>query len=167
MKRSWWFLLVLGLAVTSVGLMGCGGGGDDDDDPAPVAGADGEDGEDGEDGAVVTNEVEATDDNVQIAGIWKGTRHNEDGSSNFTMTLSQSGSALTGAYADGSGFEGTITGDIEGDDVDITIQINDAPAPHTTPQLWSLNGAVNASGDELSATMNEGFAVDAVEANKQ
>lgn len=166
MKRAWWFLLVVGLVCVSLGVTGCGGS-DGDDDPAPAAGADGEDGEDGEDGAVVTNTVEATDNNVQIAGTWKGTRQNDDGSSNFTMTLSQSGDALTGAYADGSGFEGTVTGSIDGDDIDLTIQINDAPAPHATPQLWSLTGAVNAAGDEMDATLDEGFAVDAVTASKQ
>jgi hypothetical protein len=163
MKRGWLFLLMLGLTVTSVGLLGCSSS-DDGDDPAP-AGQDGSDGEDGADGADGADAV--VDDNVQVGGTWKGTRSNEDGASNFTMTLSQSGDALTGGYSDGSGFEGTVTGSIEGDDLDLTILINDAPAPWDTPLVWSLNGAVNASGDDMSATLNAGSFVNAVDATKQ
>ena len=163
MKCAWSFLMILGLLCVSLVVTGCSGS-DGDDDPAPVAGADGADGADGEDGEDAV--AEATSSHADVAGTWKGTRSNEDGSSNFTMTLSQADDALTGAYADGSGFEGTVTGSIDGDDLDITIQINDAPAPHATPQLWSLNGAVNADGDVMIATLN-GVGVDDVQANKQ
>ena len=161
MKRAWWFLLVLGLVVSSVGLMGCGGG-DDDDDPAPAAA--GADGEDGEDGAVVTNEAEAVAD---MDGTWKGTRSNENGSSHITMTLVQDGDAITGSYSDSSDFDGSVSGTLEGEDLDLTITIEGAPPPHTIPEVWSINGVVNADRTEMDATLNDGGLGQIVDANKQ
>ena len=166
MRRSWWFLLVLGLVVSSVGLIGCGGG-DDDDDPAPAAaGADGEDGEDGEDGADgedATNEVAEA---AELDGTWHGTRSNENGSETFSMTLVQEGDAVTGSYSDNSDFEGSVSGSIDGNDIDLTLNITDAPAPHVVPLVWSINGVVNDERTEMDATLNTGGLGQIVEATK-
>lgn len=165
MKRSWWFLLVLGLVVSSVGLMGCGGD-DDDDDPAPAAGADGadgEDGEDGEDGDDATNEVAEA---AELDGTWNGTRANENGSASFTMTLVQEDDAVTGSYSDSSDFEGSVSGSIDGNDIDLTLNITGAPAPQVVPQVWSINGVVNDDRTEMDATLNNGGLGQIVEATR-
>lgn len=135
MKKQVWLMgLAVGLAV-SFGLCGCDSGGSDD----------------GDDGGV-TNAPPAVV-NAQVAGVWHGTRSNNNGSSACTLTLTQSGGSLGGNYTDNSLFAGPVSGSINGDDIDIVVTMSGTPVPHAEGETWTIKGAVNAAETKIVATM--------------
>ena len=181
MKSKRWarWLLVLLLAVSSAMLLSGCGGGDDDDDAAPAAGADGADGADGAAGADGADGADGTDgadgadgadgtaaaeeDNVDIAGVWNGTRSSDAGSTSLQFFFEQAANGnLTGDYHDTSGFEGTIQGEISGDDIQFHVHLT-AGAPGDT---WTFTGAANAAGTQMTGNMNVGGAVHNIQAHR-
>lgn len=133
------FLLLLVLPLIPLCLTACGGGGDDDD-PAPAPAAEEADPADGAD----AEEADAEEAAPTMTGNWIG----EFGTGvAFSMALVQTGDALTGTYATGS-FDGTITGSITGNSVEMTVVIASGPTSKYT-------GAVN----DARTSMNGNFTI--------
>lgn len=114
--------IVLGLLLASLplSLAACGGGGgDDDDEAAPAA----EEAMGEEEGAGDEEAEEADASAASMTGNWVG----EFGTGvAFSMTLTQTGDGLTGNYKTGS-FDGSVSGSVSGNDVDMTVTIPGGP----------------------------------------
>jgi hypothetical protein len=136
-KQKWMAVLVVGLAI-SVSMCGCEGDSDDDDDAPPV----------------VTNAPPVVV-NAKVAGVWHGARHNTNGSSTATLTLTQSGGSLGGNYSDNSLFAGPVSGSINGSNIDIVVTMTATPAPHPAGETWTIKGSVNDAEDQIQAVMRD------------
>lgn len=123
------FALILFLAVPAICLMGCGS--DDDDDSST---------------STTTNGAAAADSSAPtLTGSWDG----EFGTSaEFALSIVQNGDALTGGYTSSAGSPGTLTGNIDGDDVEFTTTVVDTNG-NVTAQ-W--NGSANGARDSMSGT---------------
>ena len=167
MKANQWakWLLVLLLAVASAWVLSACSG-DDDDDATPAAGAAGADGADGADGAAGAPGADgadaATPSNVDVAGVWNGTRSSDAGSTQIQFYFEQNGGVLSGEYHDTSGYAGNVAGTINGDDIQLAIVLT-AGSPGAT---WTFTGAANAAGTQLQGHMNTGSASDDISATK-
>jgi len=127
-------ILMLLLPAIPLALVACGGSSDDDDEAAPAA---------------ETNDVEEADGEAEEApaptmtGNWVG----EFGTGvAFSMSLTQSGDALTGSYKTGA-FDGSVSGSISGNSVSMTVTV---PAGPTSE--WS--GSVNEERTSMSGSFN-------------
>ena len=155
-RRAIGWLVILMAAAMTLMVSGCGG--DDDNDNADNAGG----------GAVVPggDDTAGTDDtaagNVNIAGVWNGTRSSDAGSARLQFYFEQAGGTLSGDYHDTSGYEGHFTGTIDGDDIQLTLVLT-AGAPGA---VWTFAGAANATGTNLSGQMNTGAATDTIVATR-
>ena len=101
--------IVLGLMLASLplGLAACGGGGGDDDEEAAPAAEE-----------ALGEEADAGDDAEEAGEFGTGVA--------FSMTLTQTGDGLTGNYKTGS-FDGSVSGSVSGNDVDMTVSIPGGP----------------------------------------
>lgn len=132
------FLLLLVLPVLPLTLTACGGG-SDDDDPAPAPAAEEADPADGAD----AEEADAEEPAPTMTGNWIG----EFGTGvAFSLALVQTDDALTGTYATGS-FDGTVTGTVSGNDVEMTVVVAGGPTSKFTGTVnedrTSMNGNFN------------------------
>jgi hypothetical protein len=82
---------------------------------------------------------------VNIGGTWTGFSTNR--ATNFTLTFSQTGSSLSGTWADNTGHGGTITGSKNGDSVSITL------AGNANSCSLSYTGTVGSSLTTMSGTL--------------
>lgn len=154
MKLTWirWVLTVLLVLGCGWLVQGCGGG---DDDPAPAAGNNGQtdeeqNGEAEEQNGEEAEEQEAQPTHVNVQGTWNGTRSSDAGSTTMQIVFTQNNDALQGGYQDTSGYAGNFTGNINGDDIEFTLVLTQG-APG---EIWTFNGAANATGTQLEGTMH-------------
>lgn len=166
MRSKQWsrWVLVLLLAVASTWVLtGCK---DDDDEDAPAAGAAGPAGSAGAPGAAGADGAGAAPAavvaDVDIAGVWNGTRSSAGGSAQLQFFFVQNNGVLSGQYQDTSGFKGNLTGEIDGDDIQFVVALT-AGAPGAT---WTFTGAANATGTQLSGKMNTGAGLDNIQASR-
>jgi hypothetical protein len=171
MKAKQWsrWVLVLLLAVASTWMLtGCK---DDDDEDAPAAGAAGPAGSTGATGAAGAPGAPgagagaapaAVAADVDIAGVWNGTRSSAGGSAPLQFFFVQNNGVLSGQYQDTSGFKGNLTGEIDGDDIQFVVALT-AGTPGAT---WTFTGAANATGTQLTGKMNTGAGLDNIQASR-
>lgn len=119
-------LLLVCSALAVFSLPGCDG--DDDDDSTTV---------------VVTNAPAG--DGAVATGNWTG-KFGTDVA--FSMTLVQSGDAITGSYSSG-GFPGTVNGSVSGNDIELTVSV-DTGAPDPVVSEW--DGTIDAERDDASGS---------------
>lgn len=157
MKTNQWarWVLALLLAVASAWVLSACGGDDDSDDS--TAGADGTNGTNGADGADGTAQA-----NVNVDGVWNGTRSSDAGSTQIQFAFDQNGGVLSGQYHDTSGYAGNLAGTITGDDIQFAVVLTGTHAGAT----WTFTGAVNAAGTQLQGHMNTGSGSDNITATK-
>ncbi|HAL92218.1 MAG TPA: hypothetical protein DCM68_04245 [Verrucomicrobia bacterium] len=147
MKENQWarWLLAMLVAVASAWMLAACGGGDDDGDAETEAVE--------EAGAEADGEAEVGGADVDIAGVWDGTRSSDEGSTQLQFSFDQTADGtLSGAYHDTSGFEGVLAGFIDGDDIEFAVALTSG-APGST---WTFTGAVNATGTQLNGQMDIG-----------
>lgn len=168
MKKStwmrWWMVLLA--AVLSLGMAtGCSDDDDDDDDVPAAAEAAGGGAEDAADDAADAG-GDAADpvagDNVNVVGVWNGTRTGDGGSTQMQISFQQQVNALRGSYQDGSGYAGTLRGTIAGDDIQFTLTLTQGSPGDT----WTFTGAVNATGTALNGNMRSEAGTDRIVATK-
>lgn len=79
---------------------------------------------------------------VDVTGVWS---MNADGFMTLTLTLTQSGTTVTGTSTP---YEGTITGDVSGSSITLTIVFSDL-------QTTTFTGSVN--GNTMSGSYRGGY----------
>jgi hypothetical protein len=99
---------------------------------------------------------------VDIAGVWNGTRSSGGGSAQLQFFFVQNNGVLSGQYQDTSGFEGNLTGEIDGDDIQFVVALT-AGAPGAS---WIFTGAANAAGTQLQGKMNTGGGLENIQASR-
>lgn len=137
-----WYVLFL-----CVGIVALGPACESDDDDGDAAAADEAVEDAGE--AAIDEAVEEAD-NVDVEGLWTGTRSSGSGSTDVTFEVrTQEAGAIAGVYTESGGY-GTLTGTIDGDDIEFTVEWATGAF---AGQTWVFNGAVNAAGDDMNGTI--------------
>ena len=84
---------------------------------------------------------------ADVAGNWSFTIENPQGVNERTMVLEQDGNALTGTTTSDNGATGSVSGSIEGNEVELTF---DVPAGFTVTMTGTVDGST------MSGSMNYG-----------